>query len=173
MRVIHRGVGGSTSPTCARGGFRRRSSSASTCVPTPSARDVAKRDKVDIQLYEIIYEAVESVRKALEGMLEPEKREVVDGTAEVRDDLPGAAQSGTIAGCYVTSGSITRAAKVRASAIKSSSTTAVIGSLRRFKDDVREVATGFECGIGIANFDDIKVSDVLEVYRIEKITRTL
>jgi translation initiation factor IF-2 len=172
VRVIHRGVGGINESDVALAvasdaiilGFHVR--------PAPPARDAAKRDQVDIQLYEIIYEAVESVKKALEGMLEPEKREVVDGMAEIRDTFR-VPKAGVIAGCYVTSGSITRAAKARVIRDQVVVYDGVIGSLRRFKDDVKEVATGFECGIGIANFDDVKVGDVLEVYRIEKITRTL
>jgi tetratricopeptide (TPR) repeat protein len=104
--------------------------------------------------------------------LEPEQREVVDGMAEVRNTFR-VPRVGVIAGCYVTSGSIARAAKVRVIRDQVVVYDGAIGSLRRFKDDVKEVATGFECGIGIANFDDVKLGDVLEVYRIEKITRTL
>jgi translation initiation factor IF-2 len=172
VRVIHKGVGGindsdiqlAVASNAIVFGFHVR--------PTPSARELAKRERIDIELYEIIYEAVESVKKALEGMLEPEKREVIDGMVEVRDTFR-VPKLGTIAGCYVTQGSVTRGAKVRVVRDQVVVYDGVIGSLRRFKDDVKEVASGFECGIGVANFDDIKVGDMLEVYRIEKITRTL
>jgi translation initiation factor IF-2 len=170
--VIHRGVGGINDSDVSLAvasnavvlGFHVR--------PTPTARELAKREKVDIQLYEIIYEAVESVKKALEGMLEPEQREVIEGMAEVRNTFR-VPKAGMIAGCYVTSGSITRNAKVRVIRDQVVVYTSTVGSLRRFKDDVKEVATGFECGVGVAGFDDLKVGDVLEVYRIDKVTRTL
>jgi len=172
VRVIHRGVGGINESDVSLAvasnavilGFHVR--------PTPAARDLAKREQVDIQLYEIIYEAVESVRKALEGMLEPEKREVVEGNAEVRNvfRIP---KAGTVAGCYITSGSFARNGKVRVLREHVVVYDSTISSLRRFKDDVKEVASGFECGIGVANFDDLKVGDVLETYRVDQVTRTL
>jgi len=172
VRVIHKGVGGINDSDI-------QLAAASNAVvlgfhvrPTPSARELAKREQIDIELYEIIYEAVESVKKALEGMLEPEQREIVDGMVEVRETFR-VPKIGVIAGCYVTQGSVTRNAKVRVVRDQVVVYDGVIGSLRRFKDDVKEVASGFECGIGVANFDDVKVGDVLEVYRIEKVTRTL
>jgi translation initiation factor IF-2 len=172
VRVIHKGVGGINESDI-------QLAAASNAVvlgfhvrPTPSARELAKRERIDIELYEIIYEAVESVRKALEGMLDPEQREIVDGMVEVRDTFR-VPKLGTIAGCYVTQGSVTRGAKVRVIRDQVVIYDSTIGSLRRFKDDVKEVASGFECGIGIHNFDDVKVGDVLEIYRIEKVTRTL
>jgi translation initiation factor IF-2 len=172
VRVIHRGVGGINESDVSLAvasnavilGFHVR--------PIPAARDLAKREQVDIQLYEIIYEAVESVKKALEGMLEPEKREVVEGNAEVRNVFK-VPKAGTVAGCYVTSGSFTRNGKVRVLREHIVVYDSTISSLRRFKDDVKEVATGFECGIGVANFDDLKVGDVLETYRVDQVTRTL
>ena len=127
---------------------------------------------IDIQLYEIIYEAVEQVKTALEGLLEPEQREHVDGMAEVRNTFR-VPKMGMVGGCYVTAGTITRNAKVRLIRNQVVVYDGTVGSLRRFKDDAREVAQGFECGVGIANFDDLKVGDLLEVYRIEQITRTL
>ena len=102
---------------------------------------------MDIQLYEIIYEAVESVKKALEGLLEPEQREVIDGNAEVRNVFR-VPKAGIVAGCYVTSGSFTRNGKVRVLRDHVVIYDSTISSLRRFKDDVKEVASGFECGIG-------------------------
>jgi len=172
VRVIHRGVGGINDSDI-------QLASASNAVvmgfhvrPTPSAREIAKREKIDIELYEIIYEVVDSVKKALEGLLEPEHREHVDGMAEVRDTFR-VPKMGMIAGCYVTQGTITRNAKIRVIRDQVVVYDGVVGSLRRFKDDVKEVASGFECGVGVSNFDDIKVGDLLEVYRIEKVARTL
>jgi translation initiation factor IF-2 len=172
VKVIHRGVGGINESDVSLAvasnaviiGFHVR--------PTPAARDLAKREQVDIQLYEIIYEAVESVKKALEGLLEPERREAIDGNAEVRNVFR-VPKAGTVAGCYVTSGSFTRNGKVRVLRDHVVIYDSTISSLRRFKDDVKEVASGFECGIGVANFDDLKVGDVLETYHVEQITRTL
>jgi translation initiation factor IF-2 len=112
------------------------------------------------------------VKKALEGMLEPESREVIDGMAEVRNVFR-VPKAGAVAGSYVTTGTVTRNAKVRVIRNQVVVYDGTVGSLKRFKDDVREVATGFECGIGVANFDDVKVGDMLEVYRIEKVSRTL
>ena len=112
------------------------------------------------------------MRSALEGMLRPEQREVVLGEAEVRETFK-APQVGIIAGCYVRSGTITRQARVRVVRDGVEMYDGTIGSLRRFKDDVREVEEGYECGIGVENFNDIKVGDVIECYRTEEVARTL
>jgi len=127
---------------------------------------------VEIKLYRIIYEAVADVRAALEGLLRPEQREVVDGDAVVRE-LFKVARVGTIAGCLVRSGVINREGRVRVVRDGTQVYDGRIGSLRRFKDDVREVRQGFECGIGIENFNDLKVNDVIEAYRTEQVARTL
>jgi translation initiation factor IF-2 len=172
VRVIHQGVGGINESDVSLAAASNAVVVGFHVRPTPEARELAKHEKIDIQLFEIIYDVVESVKKALEGLLEPEQREVIDGTAEVRDTFR-VPKVGNVAGCYVTSGTVTRNSKVRVIRDQVVVYTGVVGSLRRFKDDVREVATGFECGIGVANFDDVKVGDVLEMYRIEKVTRTL
>jgi translation initiation factor IF-2 len=172
VRVIHRGVGGINESDVSLAAASNGVVLGFHVRPTPEAREMAKRDKIDIQLYEIIYEAVDSVKKALEGLLEPEKREVVDGMAEVRDTFR-VPKVGAIAGCYVTQGTIKRNAKVRVIRDQVVVYDGTVGSLRRFKDDAREVAQGFECGVGVANFDDVKVGDILEIYRIEQVTRTL
>jgi translation initiation factor IF-2 len=172
VRVIHSGVGGINDSDVSLAAASNAVVVGFHVRPTPSARDLAKREKVDVQLYEIIYEVVESVKKALEGMLEPEQREIIEGMAEVRNTFR-VPKAGMVAGCYVTSGTVTRNAKVRVVRDQVVVYDSVIGSLKRFKDDAREVATGFECGVGIANFDDVKVGDVLELYRVEKVMRTL
>jgi translation initiation factor IF-2 len=140
--------------------------------PDAKARQLAERDGVEIKLYEVIYNAVDDVRAALEGMLSPEEKETVLGAAEVRQvfKIKGI---GTIAGCYVTEGTIERKAKVRVIRDGIVAYDGDLGSLKRFKDDVKEVREGFECGIGVANFNDLKVGDVVEAYRVENVARTL
>jgi len=140
--------------------------------PDTKARAVAEREGVDIKLYRVIYEAVADVRAALEGMLRPEEREVIAGEAEVRE-LFRVPKIGVIAGCSVRNGIINRQNRVRVIRDGVEVYDGTIGSLRRFKDDVREVRDGFECGIGIDNFNDIKVGDVIESYRKEEVARTL
>jgi len=170
--IVHRGVGAITESDIllakASGaiiiGFHVR--------PDNNARQAAEREGVDIKLYRIIYEAVADVRSALEGMLRPESREVVVGEAEVRDVFK-VARVGTIAGSYVRSGTITRGSRVRVIRDGVEIYSGTLGSLRRFKDDAKEVKEGYECGIGVENFNDIKVGDVLECYKTEVVARTL
>jgi len=140
--------------------------------PDTKARAAAEREGVDIKLYRIIYEAVADVRAALEGLLRPEQREVIVGEAEVRE-LFKVPKIGVIAGCSVRSGLINRANRVRVIRDGTEIYAGTIGSLRRFKDDVREVREGFECGIGIENFNDLKVGDLIESFKTEEVARTL
>jgi translation initiation factor IF-2 len=140
--------------------------------PDTKARAAAEREGVEIKLYRIIYEAVADVRAALEGLLRPEQKEVIAGEAEVRETVQGA-EARRHRRLLVRSGTITARARRAWCATASRSTTASIGSLRRFKDDVKEVKEGYECGIGIENFNDLKVGDVIEVYRTESVARTL
>jgi translation initiation factor IF-2 len=135
-------------------------------------RDLARREHVEIRLYKIIYEAVEDIKAAMEGLLEPERREVVIGTAEVRETFK-VPNRGTIAGCYVLSGLIRRGAKARVIRDEMLHHEGTIDSLKRFKDDAREVQQGFECGVGIAGLDDIVTGDRIEVYEIEEVARKL
>ncbi len=140
--------------------------------PDTKARNLAERDGVEIKTYDVIYNAVDDIRAALEGMLSPEEKETVLGAAEVRETfrIKGI---GVIAGCYVTDGTIERNGRVRVVRDGIVVYDGGIASLKRFKDDVREVREGFECGIGVANFNDIKVGDVLECYSVEEVARTL
>ncbi len=140
--------------------------------PDTKARAAADREGVEIKLYRIIYEAVADVRAALEGLLRPEMKEVIVGEAEVRE-LFKVPKIGVIAGCAVKSGLINRQHKARVVRDGVEVYDGTIGSLRRFKDDVKEVKEGYECGIGIENFNDIKVGDVIETYRTESVARTL
>ncbi len=172
VEIVHRGVGAvnesdvnlALAAQAVIIGFRVR--------PDAGARQVSVRESVEIQVHDVIYEAVDEVRRALEGMLSPERRESVLGVAEARVvfKIRGV---GAIAGSYVTSGAIQRGARARVVRDGVVVYESEVGSLRRFKDDAREVKEGFECGIGIANFNDVKVGDVVETYRIEEFARTL
>ncbi len=135
-------------------------------------RELARRERVEIRLYKVIYEAVEDIRAAMEGLLEPVRREIIVGTAEVREvfRIPN---KGPIAGSYVLSGVVRRNIKARLVRDEMVVCDGVIESLKRFKDDVREVLTGFECGIGIAGMNDVLPGDLIEVYDIEEVARRL
>ncbi|MGH7567254.1 MAG: EF-Tu/IF-2/RF-3 family GTPase, partial [Gemmatimonadota bacterium] len=140
--------------------------------PDARARAAGEREGVDIRVYRVIYEVVDDVRLAMEGLLAPEKREVVLGAAEVRETFK-IPKIGTIAGCFVSDGTIPRTARVRVVRDGVEVYEGVIGSLKRFKDDVREVREGYECGINVEGFNDVKVGDVIEAYKIEEVQRTL
>ena len=140
--------------------------------PDANARNLAEREGVDIHFFDVIYEAVDQVKAALEGMLAPERREKILGSAEVRETFK-IQKLGTIAGSYVTEGVIDRKSKARLIRDGIVVYDGEFGSLKRFKDDVKEVRESFECGIGIANFNDVKVGDVIECYQVEEVARTL
>ena len=172
VEIIHRGVGAVNESDIMLAltagavviGFRVR--------PDAGARQTSSREAVDIRVYDVIYEAVDDVRAALEGLLAPERRESVLGAAEARVifKIRGV---GTIAGSYVMDGIIQRGAKARVIRDGVVTYDGEIGSLRRFKEDTREVKEGFECGIGIANFNDLKAGDVVETYQVQEFARTL
>ena len=140
--------------------------------PDAKARSLAERESVDLRLHTIIYELIDEVTAALEGLLAPDFREAFEGRADVRDtfSVPG---GNVIAGSYVTDGKIVRNAQCRLLRDNVVIHTGTVGSLRRFKDDVREVASSYECGIGLERYNDIKVGDVIECFRMEEIKRTL
>ncbi|MGH2660392.1 MAG: translation initiation factor IF-2 [Actinomycetota bacterium] len=140
--------------------------------PDANARDLAEREGVDVRLYRVIYEAIDDVRSALAGMLKPEEQEIQLGRAEVRA-LFRIPRQGVVAGCYVLSGTIARNARARVVRDGVVAYEGRVGSLRRFKDDVREVAEGFECGIGIENFQDVKEGDIIEAYEVREVARQL
>lgn len=135
--------------------------------PEPDAADTAKREGVDIRLYRVIYECIEEITDAMKGMLAPKYREVQLGRAECRE-VYKISSVGTIAGCYVLSGKILRNAKIRVVRDGIVISENEISSLKRFKDDVKEVAQGFECGIGLQNFNDIKTGDIFEAFTMEE-----
>ena len=172
VNIVHRGVGAINESDVLLAqtsgavilGFRVR--------PQTAARQAAERDDVEINAYDVIYEAVDEITAALEGMLAPDKKETVEGTAEVREVFK-VSKVGTIAGCYVSEGRIDRKGHGRLIRDGIVVYDGEISSLKRFKDDAKEVREGFECGIGIANFNDIKVGDIIEAYSVEEVARTL
>ncbi|MBQ7222836.1 MAG: translation initiation factor IF-2 [Bacteroidales bacterium] len=140
--------------------------------PSMGARKLADKEGIEIRLYSVIYDAINEVKDGIEGMLAPEEKEVVTATAEVREIFK-ISKVGTVAGCMVKEGKLVRAAKVRIIRDGIVVFTGVLGSLKRFKDDVKEVAAGFDCGLNVENYNDIKVGDVVEAYTIEEIKRKL
>ena len=134
----------------------------------PSAREMAKRDGVDIRYYSIIYDVADDMKKAVEGLLEPELREKVLGYAEVRQVIH-ISKVGKVAGCMVKEGLVKRGAKVRLLRDGVVIYTGALSQLKRFKDDVKEVKEGFDCGISFDNYDDIKVNDTIECFEMEEI----
>ncbi|MDL2290513.1 translation initiation factor IF-2 [Desulfovibrio sp. OttesenSCG-928-F20] len=140
--------------------------------PAAKAKELAEQEKVDIRFYDIIYKLVDEIKNAMEGMLAPVEREAFLGTAEVRETF-SVPKVGLIAGCHVSDGKITRNARVRLLRDGVVVHTGKISSLRRFKDDVREVAKGYECGIGLENYNDVKVDDVVEAFEIIEEAATL
>ncbi len=172
VRVIHGGVG-AISPNDVN------LASASNAVligfnirPDETAKRLAENEGVDLRFYQVIYEIEDDLRKAMTGMLAPVEREVTLGHAEVREVFK-VSKVGTIVGCYVKDGKITRNAKVRILRDSAVVFTGELESLRRFKDDVREVAEGFECGIQVAKYQDLKVGDVIEAYATEHVAAEL
>jgi translation initiation factor IF-2 len=137
-----------------------------------AARKLAEHSGVDIRYYNIIYEAVDEIKAALSGMLTPEKKESQLGLVEVRE-VYKISKVGTVAGCYVLEGVVRRGSKVRLLRDNVVVFDGELDSLKRFKDDVREVEAGFECGLSLKNYNDIEKGDQLEVYEIVEVTRTL
>jgi translation initiation factor IF-2 len=172
VEIIHRGVGAVNESDVLLAETAGAIIISFRVRPDANARVLAEQNDVEIHHYDVIYEAVDDITRAMEGLLSPEEREKVTGVAEVRE-LFRISKVGTVAGCYVTHGAIDRKGKARVIRDGSVVYTGEILSLKRFKDDVREVREGFECGIGIANFNDLKVGDVIESYVVEEVARTL
>lgn len=172
VETIHRGVGAISENDVIL-------ASASNAIiigfhvrPDVKARETAQREGVDIRLYRVIYEAVDDIRKAMEGLLTAEKRETVQSNVQVRE-VYKLSKVGQIAGCHVTSGNIARNHSARLVRDGVVVWEGGISSLKRFKEDVREVKSGFDCGIRLENFMDIKVGDIIETYTIEEVKRQL
>jgi len=170
--IIHDGVGAITESDVLLASASEAIIMGFQVSPDSRARELAKTEKVDIRLYDVIYEAENDVKKALEGLLSPEISEKFVGMAEVREVFK-VPKIGQIAGCYVKEGRITRKDRVRLMRDGKLVFSGSVGSLRRFKDDAKEVKEGFECGIGIENFNDVKTGDAIEAFEIVKTARTL
>jgi translation initiation factor IF-2 len=140
--------------------------------PSLAARKLAEKEEIDVRLYSIIYDAIEEIKSAMEGMLSPEVKEDIVATLEIREIFK-VTKVGTVAGCYVKEGKITRNTKVRIIRDGIVIYTGELGSLKRFKDDVKEVVGGYECGLNIQNFNDLKVGDVIEGYQEVEVKKTL
>ncbi len=170
--IIHRGVGAVTESDVLLASASDAIIIGFSITIDSRARDIAKQEKVDIRQYDIIYEAENDVKKALEGLLSPELNEQFVGMAEVRNIFK-VPKVGTVAGCYVKEGRISRKDRVRLIRDGKVIFTGNMSSLKRFKDDTREVREGFECGIGLENFNDVKVGDNIEAIEIVETARTL
>ena len=140
--------------------------------PSLPARRLAEQEEIDIRLYSIIYTAIEEIKSAMEGMLSPEIKEEITGSAEVLDTFR-ITKVGTIAGCIVRDGKISRTSNVRVIRDGIVVYTGVLGSLKRFKDDAKEVVKGFECGLNIENYNDIKIGDMIEAFQNVEVKKNL
>ena len=172
VKIIHKGVGAISEADV-------NLASASDAIilgfqvrPTATARKLAENEQIDIRLYSVIYKAIEEIKAAMEGMLSPDIEEKIVGTAEIRETFD-ITKVGTIAGCYVTDGTIKRSSKIRVIRDGIVVHTGVLGSLKRFKDDVREVKNNYECGLNIDKFNDIKIGDIVEAFEEVEVARKL
>ena len=170
MQFVHRAVGGISSHDVQLAATTGATIIGFNVRPDRKARDVAVAEGVEVRTYEIIYQAIEDIEKAMLGLLAPEFEEVVTGDAEVRQVI-SVPRVGRIAGCYVLNGTITRNSKVRFLRDGTIIWKGAIASLRRFKDDVREVQAGYECGIGLTDQQDLREGDIIETYEEREIPR--
>jgi translation initiation factor IF-2 len=172
VNIIRRGVGGINESDVMLAAASDAIILGFNVRPVGEARQAAEREGVEIRGYSVIYRAIEELRAAMQGMLEPEEVEETVGQLEVRQTFR-ASRVGTIAGSHVTDGKVTRGAKIRVVRDGTVVYDTVVASLRRFSDDVREVSAGYECGLVLANFQDVKEGDVLEVYETRRVERAL
>jgi translation initiation factor IF-2 len=171
LAFVHRAVGGITESDVNLANVANATIIGFNVRPDRKAREQAEHEGVEMRLYEVIYQVLEDIEAAMVGMLKPEYEEVVTGEAEVRQVF-SVPRVGRVAGCYVRSGTITRGSRVRFLREGVVIWKGEIASLKRFKEDVREVAAGYECGIGLENFQDLKPGDVIETYTVREIPRT-
>jgi translation initiation factor IF-2 len=172
LNVLHGSVGGITESDVLLASASNAVAIGFNVRPEPKAAALAEREGVDIRLYTIIYDAVNDVRDALEGLLEPTVHEKVLGRAEVRQVF-SISGIGQIAGCFVSDGKIVRGARARLLRDNIVVHDGRIGTLKRFKEDVREVVSGYECGMSLEGYQDVKVGDVIEAYEVEQVARRL
>ncbi len=172
VNIIHKGVGQITESDVLLASASEAIIVGFQVRPSASARKIAEKEAIDIRLYSIIYDAINEIRDAMEGMLSPDVKEEITGSAEIRETFK-ISKVGTIAGCMVTEGKINRNSQVRLIREGVVIYTGELGSLKRFKDDVKEVVKGYECGLNIQNFNDIKVGDVVEAFEEVEVKKTL
>jgi translation initiation factor IF-2 len=170
--VLHGGVGAITESDITLAAASKAIVLGFNVRANAQAREMAKRDGIEIRYYSIIYELLDEVKGLLSGMLKPESRETILGHAEIREVF-NITKVGKVAGCRVVDGLIRRTARARLLRDHVVIFDGVLGSLKRFKDDVREVRDGFECGMSIENYNDIRQGDVIEAYEVEEVARTL
>jgi len=170
VKVIHANVGGITETDVTLAKVSNAIIIGFNVRPEPLAKDMAEKEEVEIKQYSVIYHAIEDIEAAMKGMLDPEFEEKVIGNAEIRQTFK-VSNVGTIAGCYVTNGKVSRNAGIRLIRDNVVVHEGKLISLKRFKDDAKEVAAGYECGIQIENFNEIKEGDILEVYVMEEIKK--
>ena len=164
VNIIHKGVGAITESDVLLASASDAIIIGFNVRPMGNARDVAEKEEIDIRMYSIIYDAINDLKDAMEGMLSPEIKEEITGTAEIRETFK-ISKVGTIAGCMVTSGKILRSAGIRLIRDGVVVYTGELASLKRFKDDVKEVAKGYDCGLQIKNYNDIKEGDIVEAFQ--------
>ena len=167
VRVIHAGVGAVSKSDVMLANASNAIIIGFNVRPDPVARDSAEEENVEIRSYRIIYDAIDDVTQAMKGMLAPKYRDVDQGRVEVRQ-VYKISSVGTVAGCYVTEGKVSRSAMIRVVRDGIVIAEDKIDSLKRFKDDVKEVAQGYECGIGLDKFNDVKEGDIFEAYIVEE-----
>jgi translation initiation factor IF-2 len=172
VNIVHAGVGGITESDINLALASKAVVIGFNVRADGQARKLAESNGVQIRYYDIIYEAVDEVKAALSGMLAPEQKESRLGLVDVRE-VYRISKVGTVAGCYVVEGLVRRGSKIRVLRDNVVIHDGELDSLKRFKDDVREVKAGFECGLSIKNYNDIQQKDQLEVYEIVEVTRTL
>ncbi|MCF8263976.1 MAG: translation initiation factor IF-2, partial [Melioribacteraceae bacterium] len=172
VRVIHKGVGAISEGDVLLAAASRAIIVGFHVRPHTNARKIAETEKVDIRLYSVIYDAINEVKSALEGMLSPVVSEEMVATIEVRETFK-VPKVGTIAGCYVLEGKIKRSDRIRLIREGIVIYEGELATLKRFKDDVKEVDAGYECGLNIHNFNDIKVSDIIEAYKLVETKKKL
>ena len=172
VQVLHKGIGGINENDVSLAAASEAVVIGFNVRPDVGARELAEREGIDLRLYRVIYQVLDDIRQALSGLLAPEEREVELGRAEVRA-LFRVPRVGMVAGCMVTHGMMNRGALARLVRDGAIVYTGRIGSLRRFKDDVREVAEGFECGISLEGYQDVHEGDVIEAYEVREVARTL
>ncbi|MEX0290436.1 MAG: translation initiation factor IF-2 [Flavobacteriaceae bacterium] len=172
VNIIHKGVGAITESDVLLASASDAIVIGFNVRPMGNARDIADKEEIDIRMYSIIYDAINDLKDAMEGMLSPEMKEEITGTAEIRETFK-ISKVGTIAGCMVTSGKIFRNSSIRLIRDGVVIFTGELASLKRFKDDVKEVAKGYDCGLQIKNYNDIKESDIVEAFQEVAVKKTL